>query len=850
MKKILFYILILMSYTLVAQPISYNKAKNYAQRFISIESKENEQMRSLQREVNPESSYYIFNAQKQGFVIIGGTDKSPKLLGYADTGHLDAQHLPTQLQALLAHLASRGQTKEQRPSELRAKSFIYNPRVIKAPLCKSLWGQDYPFNASCPRVDGRRSVTGCVATAQAQLMFYHQWPLVGQGQHHYTPPAIAKELSVNFSESHYDWQNMQADYRVVSGVNNNDGYNKTAIDAVAKLMYDVGVATEMKYGADGSSSYLNLAVYSLEHYFGYEAKIYPRSAFQGKGFVKKIKRELDADRPVVFSATLDGSSSGHAWVIDGYDENGYFHCNWGWAGDGNGYFALDAMSSTTGGVFGRNFDGYNTNQSILVAKPLKDGATASPSKQAHLRFTNLGSLNYNIEGAWEQDIPLFIDYERLTNDKTSSFEGKIALGVYNTEDKLLELKGEKDLSLLPELYESGKLHLDFTSTPSGIYKLCLLYQVKNSKEWNKVASANTLVLELKDNKIYLKEDNGRIRLRFKSKPKQDVAIYNDAITKASLVIENLSTKYIELPLRLKFTNKQTKKSYEIFTSDVHLDALATSEVIIRYDLGELEERLPEGKYQLDYELVTQKLQYGRRVLVATRLEGAGQGEEVYVYDGEKTPKIICERLSLWQGATAISDFRIKEGMGELKLITLYQMAESDTEVEQEVYKGDVSFKLINSQTLKEVELGATPSLGHAGQRFRTELTVNFDELGLEDGVWTLILSIKQGDKLIDVWNLANPHYSFFIGKTNSDKQNTAIDTLDLTDIKPYILGSKLYISEPAKELRLYDLQGNLRMKLNHPIASPIELELNSLSKGFYVLKLKRGKSWKTTLIRI
>ncbi len=844
MKRILFYILILTSYSLVAQPISYKKAKAYAKKFIAVENGQEEQLRTLKKKF-VEQPYHIFNAEQEGFVIIGGTEKNPKLLGYADRGHLNAETLAPQLRALLNQIASK--------EELRANTFIYNPRILKAPLCKSLWGQDYPFNADCPRVDGRRSVTGCVATAQAQLMFYHQWPLVAQGEHSYSPPAIAKELSVNFAQSHYDWANMQADYRVVSGVNDNNGYNKTAIDAVAKLMYDVGVATEMKYGADGSSSYLNLAVYSLKHYFAYEAEILSRSAFQGSGFIDKIKAELDADRPVLFSATLDNSSSGHAWVIDGYDENGYFHCNWGWAGDGNGYFALDAMSPTSGGVFGRNFDGYNTNQSILIAKPLKDGATATLSKQAHLRFTNLGGLNYNIEGAWEQDIPVFIDFQRLTNDKPTAFSGRIAVGVYNAEGNLLAIKGKRDISILSELYESGKLHLDFASMQSGIYKLCLLYQEEGAKEWSKVASANTLVLELKDNKIYLKEDNGRIRLRFKSKPKQDVAIYNDAITKASLVIENLSTKYIELPLRLKFTNKQTKKSFQIFTNDVHLDALATNKVVIRYDLGELEERLPEGKYQLDYELVTEQLKYGRRTEVVTSLEGEGQGDEVYVYDGEKTPKVICERLSLWQGTTAVPNFRIQKGLGAMKLITLYQMAENDTEVKQEIYKGDIYFKLVNAETLREVSLGETPSLRHKGLRFQTELTVNFDELELEDGVWILDLSLKQGDRLIKIWNLATPHYSFFIGDikdNNLDDKKTALDTIEQTSLKPYILDSRLYIQESAQGLMLYDLRGNLRFKLEHRFTSPIELDISSLEKGIYIIKLKTSKAWKTSLIKI
>ncbi len=841
MKKILFYIVVLTSYSLVAQPISYKKAKAYAENFIAVKHHQAEELRALQSSAN-DKPFHIFNAERQGFVVIGGTDKNPKLLGYAKRGQLNAENLAPQLRALLSQIASK--------EELRASSFIYNPRILKAPLCKSLWGQDYPFNADCPRVDGRRSVTGCVATAQAQLMYYYKWPLVGQGSHSYTPPAIGKELSVDFSQSHYDWANMQADYRVVSGVNDNNGYKKTEIDAVAKLMYDVGVATEMKYGADGSSSYLNLVVYSLKHYFGYEAEAFSRSAFQGSGFVDKIKEELDADRPVLFSATLDGSSSGHAWVVDGYDENGYFHCNWGWAGDGNGYFALDAMSSTSGGVFGRNFDGYNTNQSILIAKPLKAGATASPRKKAKLRFTNLGSLNYNIEGAWEQDIPLFIDFERLTNDNTSSFEGKIAVGVYDAEGKLLETKGERSLSLLPELYESGRLHLDFAPMKSGVYKLCLLYQEKGAKEWSKVASANTLVLELKDNKIYLKEDNGRIRLRFKSKPKQDVAIYNDALTKASLVIENLSTKYIELPLRLKFTNKQTKKVYQVFTSDVHLDALATNEVIIRYDLGELEERLPEGKYQLDYELVTEQLKYGRHVFVATSLEGAGQGEEVYVYDGEKTPKIICERLSLWQGATAVPSFRIQKGMGEMKLITLYQMAQSDTEVEQEVYKGDIYFKLVNAETLKEVALGKTASIRHQGQRFQTELAVNFDELGLDKGLWTLELSIKHGDKSINIWNLANPHYSFLIGESSGGKQGAAVDTLDKAELKAYVLGGKLYISEPIQALMIYDLRGRLHLKIDQLMPRSAQINLASLDRAYYILKVKRANAWETTLIKL
>ena len=196
---------------------------------------------------------------------------------------------------------------------------------IVGPLLVTTWDQIAPYNALCPsdpnaRPDcNGRVLTGCVATAMAQIMKYHEHPPQGVGSHSYTHSTYGT-LSANFGDATYQWSNMPP---ALTAESSSD---------VATLMYHCGVAVEMDYGAEGSSPTKDVPN-ALSTYFGYDQSIKHiyQSNYKSDDWYTILRTELDAGRPIYYSG--DNGVDGHAWVCDGYNSENHFHFNWGWGGD-------------------------------------------------------------------------------------------------------------------------------------------------------------------------------------------------------------------------------------------------------------------------------------------------------------------------------------------------------------------------------------------------------------------------------------------------------------------------------------------------------------------------------------
>ena len=181
-------------------------------------------------------------------------------------------------------------------------------------------------------------MTGCVATATAQVMNYHQWPPVGNGSHSYIcylnhNYANPIELSADFSQLVYRWDLMLDDY--------DENSSAESCDAVARLMSDVGISIETQYGSVSSTG-VHFASSALKRYFGY-SKCYwlQREHYNAAQWDQLLVDEIAAGRPVMYSG--DEDVSGHAFVLDGFDTEGYFHVNWGWGGLYDGYFLVSVL---------------------------------------------------------------------------------------------------------------------------------------------------------------------------------------------------------------------------------------------------------------------------------------------------------------------------------------------------------------------------------------------------------------------------------------------------------------------------------------------------------------------------
>lgn len=343
--------------------------------------------------------FYVFNTgANDGFSIISADDCISPLIGYADSGSFDPENIPDNMREWLKGY--------QRQIEAIISSGYIEPqsraavsRASIAPLVTTRWNQSTPYNNDCPMDGDKRSVTGCVATAMAQVMKYHNWPVKGTGSNTYTWKNSAdeqKSLYMDFSTITFDWANMTDSYSSESTSEQNA--------AVAKLMAACGYSVNMNYSSNESGAMSPMIAYALTKYFNYDGGIqYLLRDYYGiEEWENIIYAELAAKRPVVYDG-VTGTNAGHEFVCDGYD-NGYYHINWGWGGISNGYFKLTLLSPEVQGI-GGSTSGYNFSQgaTIGIQKNTLDTSAAAPAPYITADeftiddplFSSIGTKKYN-----------------------------------------------------------------------------------------------------------------------------------------------------------------------------------------------------------------------------------------------------------------------------------------------------------------------------------------------------------------------------------------------------------------------------------------------------------------------
>lgn len=325
------------------------------------------------------NTLYVFNSA-DGYIVTSADDVAAPLLGYSDNGKLDPADMPADLRwwldcysAQIASAANAGATP------YRVHSRVYRPSV--APITKTLWNQDAPYNDLCPEltVNGvtNRAVTGCVATAMAQVMKTHNWPASGVGSNSYTfsYQGTRYPQSFDFGATTFDWDNMLDSYTGQS--------TAAQQQAVATLMRACGMAVNMSYGwasTGGSGAVSYTAARGLVDYFNYDkgVRYLPRQYFTYEEWVETIYNEVSAGRPVLLGG--QSAEGGHEFVCDGYGTDDYFHINWGWGGVSDGYFLLSALDPPSQGIGGGSNDGFNMSQDAIVGiQPPVEGSSVVPT---------------------------------------------------------------------------------------------------------------------------------------------------------------------------------------------------------------------------------------------------------------------------------------------------------------------------------------------------------------------------------------------------------------------------------------------------------------------------------------
>lgn len=362
-----------MAVTMQAQTVLMEQARRQAAKFLNeyrggLHTATPEQMK-LEAQT---CGCCIFNAVGGGWAITSNGNSEPRVLAYADSGSLDGNSLPENMLAwLMAY-------------ENMVDATNADEREDVEPMLRTQWGQDAPYNSLCPMVPGEdgqtmvHAVAGCSNVAVAQLMNYHQWPHASGEVAYRWPgyPDMQPQSYATLPATTFDWEAMAS--------SNEEGERE-----IAKLMQYVGFANSAVYRWDATSVYVGKMTSALAS-FGYDTSeehfgVFDNIPFDDEG----VYRELSAGRPVIFVVGLLDVNDAHSCVADGYSKGGFYHLNWGWNGQGNGYFLFPTSTVNTGKLVSRFYV-----QSMITARIKNDHAAINDVQHGE----SAGSAVFDLQG--------------------------------------------------------------------------------------------------------------------------------------------------------------------------------------------------------------------------------------------------------------------------------------------------------------------------------------------------------------------------------------------------------------------------------------------------------------------
>lgn len=479
MKRLTFILLLILSFSsLFAKERTNEEKMAIAKRYL-FRHATNSRAKSLNKiqELKNLDGLTVLGYQQGGFVIVSNDDTNAPVVGYSEQeANLDAPELLWYLnaanQALLSRTASATASENKEPIE---------------PLLKTRWGQDTPYNNLCPTERENANViypTGCVATAMAQVMYYHQYPEKGTGNITYS--FQDRILSADFNNTYYQWRLMTPTYK-------KGQYSDESALAVATLMYQCGVSIKMQYNVGGSGAFSYNAATALRKNFGYHEnlQIHYRDYYTAKEWINKVYNELKAGRPIIYTG-VDENNGGHCFVVDGYDQNNFVHVNWGWDGVNDGYYDI-ALLNPSGNKFSQG-------QTMLtgVDKPTANIEHHSEIVTAdNFKVTKLGSSK------------LLINDGKYANLSDQDFTGLLGVVLEGNGKQYVLLSQEN--KNVPNMYYLTKASSNMCLLPSdladGSYRIYPASKDDTDDYWEPVhiseGNNNSYILVKSDNSIAL-----------------------------------------------------------------------------------------------------------------------------------------------------------------------------------------------------------------------------------------------------------------------------------------------------------------------------------------------------------
>ena len=415
---------------------------------------------------------YVYSTDNNGYMILSADDEAEAMLayGYNFNGEINPsmQWLLGEYSKEIDGLRNKSQSQKIKLPQSSAKTATTEKSPI-TPLLTTKWDQSAPYNNMCPEQNGVQCVSGCVATAMAQVINYHRVP-AGNGFGTASYEWNGQTLTFDFANESFDWDNML------------DTYTSSATEeqqqAVAKLMYACGVSVYMSYNAYGSGAYCEDVPIAMIDHFGFDKNLHLelREFYTAQGWIDFMYSQLSEYGPVMLSGT--NTSIGHMFVCDGYSSDNFFHINWGWSGTSDGYFKLSALDPADQGI-GGSTSGYNANLCAVanVQAPVEGSSyfmevTCSNKFQPAVSSATLGQT-ISVKGEF---------YNTGAVDMVCSL-GYILENTATSESIILTQYTDANLKVG---YGSDQLAFNIPATTAeGIYKVFPAWKTENS-EWKKM----------------------------------------------------------------------------------------------------------------------------------------------------------------------------------------------------------------------------------------------------------------------------------------------------------------------------------------------------------------------------
>ena len=442
-------------------------------------------------------AYHLFvGKDEQRFVIVSGESRLNEVVGYGRLTTGNAASLPPQVHALLQQYTET--VRQVRAGQAPAATAPKNLRRYVEPLIDAQWGQSYPYNSKTPRVGGKPTYTGCVATAAAQFLYFYKWPLQ-------RPPLYVRSEGDEADTSPtYLWDLMKGTREQMNSTR--------AAAAVGRLLLDVGKAIRITFGTQASPSNIEYTLDALQNDFGYTTRLLHRDRMKADEFREAIMQEISDGYPVMMCGGV------HAFVYDGYDRRGFVHANFGWDGQGDGYYDINTITTPLPGPFMGNGQFWE-NQVALMAHP-KNGKY--PDFPTPLRV--LGARKntaFEFEPREGQRTTRFAakitagSYNSI-NGEFGRFSGQVGFAVNDAEGRTVKLVPFRyDNTLWSSIFTTWNLEMgdiNLSDVPDGHYLLipvCRELVARNPdtfKPWYPIRYGNRMKLSVADGKLTVEDE--------------------------------------------------------------------------------------------------------------------------------------------------------------------------------------------------------------------------------------------------------------------------------------------------------------------------------------------------------